>query len=351
MEANAVIPRMGYYYWVADNQSYLLTDIKAHMVAEIARLDFTPDPNGFVTSKYIKTIANNSGLDLWLCKDITADKLVARLIENRSLIYDKAKNANDTVCPISLDEYNCPMIVNITGRSYSRTSIKEAVEKSLLLGNKLCLEDLNLEPQHIKALMLYPNKSLPNAGAWTVETLKPLSWSFSQVLKLPAFDSSKCTKLLPKFVHHLNQPDSDDMWGFLRAYEYYCQQYPGTPEVIDDTYIVENFVLSNETLFKNHPKMNSGKAIFRNVHFKYCDFELSCLCGPVFHSCCFDHCTITVKQPNHLNFKSTEFNDCTFKYTSDKINEKGLYNCKLSAYDSSLAAQLGTIRRETILIA
>ncbi len=74
---------------------------------------------------------------------------------------DMSRMAANNTCPLTHNQYDCPVWFNLDGYTYSRDAIKSAINSTLMLGNVLDLGHTIIFPEQISAVMLYQNLSMP----------------------------------------------------------------------------------------------------------------------------------------------------------------------------------------------
>jgi hypothetical protein len=202
------------------------------------------------------------------------------------IMLDKSRTAGDENCTISLEPFkeNRPVLLNLTGRTYNRTAIMTAIEKTLLVGLFLRLEDKTVEPEQLQDIKLYDNLSL-------LKSAKLVNYE-SVIGQIQAFDHFRQLNTNEPFWDLVGTSDSNGMWKLEEA----ALKYAIISSNNDSPIVIKDLICVGRKFPYPHPKVNSGYAIFRNCLFKNCEIVVHCWCGPQFRGCKFEDCTFRFMQ-------------------------------------------------------
>lgn len=201
---------------------------------------------------------------------------------SKEFVLDKSRIAQHDICSISHEPFSSaePYLLNLTGRSYALEALLNAID-TLRQGNPLRLEDVTLEPENLREIVLYPNLSLGASPA------QAITFAHEQVPIAP-FDFGQALQSNPQFWEDVLQRDMNGMWSMESAAEKH-----GFKLEHSDCVVVKNQRAQRIQVPWPHPKMNSGTVIFKNCLFEDCEVMIGCWCGPRFHGCRFVSCTFT----------------------------------------------------------
>ncbi len=241
----------------------------------------------------------------WYREDRTAHKLPPMCqLSGHDFFLDRARTADTTECPITMDPFSEPYIMQHSGRSYSRSAIMEAIDKTLRVGRDLRLEDgITLSYLQLPRLVLYPNLSLPG---W-----KPAHERIQfcdKDVAVQKFNSRlAATSDLPDIARLLDTYGTDRSVLNLKHVAEYYLRHRSDETVLWQGTVFRNFSVTEIVFPRGHVKSD---ALFSNVKFTSCVFYDVCLCAIQFRGCCFDQCTIVLAD-GHIS-RSDAFHNCVF---------------------------------------
>ena len=226
---------------------------------------------------------------------------------------DWSMTTDQKTCPLTLEEYEEPYLLNMNGRVYSKSAIIEAIQNTLLKGENLRLEDITIYPDEDTAcnLKLYAHRTLnPNAQHLKGEPHKIII--DKEVMTYKGYADVPANRNIPEFSKWLGDinPDSNGVWDDDNLYAKYARKR-GLPEKpSDNRFRVEDLKIEDIMMFRYHPKCDAGIFIFSNCKFTRCLLKLYCWCGVTFVNCLFEQCIVTDKLERNVSAYGCVFKSC-----------------------------------------
>lgn len=332
-----------YYFIAKDNKSYLLktlvnialNDFQAKKEKMLERNSTSANQKHSFSLK-IRSPERNKYEDIYCWRTNEVDTIASRIIEQiqtRSIV-DWARTSNQMTCPLSLEDFDKPYILNMNGRTYSKEFITQAIKESLYKDESLRLEDMTLQPSMIERIILLPNLSLQELSLWKN---KPKEITFSAAnIQVKDFNEQeariKNINGFSEFIRDL-PPIIDGLLDAEKLYNYYADAR-GIAQITKtignrDIYTtvdkcIENLVIQNIKFPSSHPK---GGLIFNNILFEKCQIIMKCWCGLRVKSSKFVDCTIDLKKfsGRPIVLKRTKLVNCKIIVDND-LTPKGSYN-------------------------
>ena len=263
------------------------------------RFTYIHDPSGTITNEIIHFSPQESDSIKDIEEKIKHD--VIETLEKYHLVMDKTKMSGDKLCSLTQDEFKNPYWLNINGRTYEFDSIKEAINKTLFMDENLRLEDVTLTPEMLDRIRLTPNDDLfdPQRVRRGIEYCPDL-----KELKIFPYDESRIRKNnIPNFSSKVREildfSDENNCWRYKELWEAYALEKDLEPKWSGDKLAIRDLELTGIILTKYHPKCNTGKIIFKNIHFIDCVIDCdACWCGAEFKDCKFSDCVMMSSKPS-----------------------------------------------------
>lgn len=289
------------FYFVPDDcKSYTLNVLFEHILSQMKN----------ITNNTVRQCTSPGGNDFllyWRLNNSDGPEIIDS-IKQKTFI-DWSRTSNEKICPISCDNYENPVILNMDGRTYSFQYIKEMIEKSLIEDENLRLESVTLTPSHLQKMILYPHKDLGK----TID--KPFSFANTTV-KIKLFQQYLVEKHnIPEMNSIIGEirKNHNKMWDYIFLWDTYAKKRGGLPMFNGNTETIQNLILEKIKFPKEHPKCDTGHLLFKNILFKECEINISCFCGVDINSSLFENCTIDLSSCSRsTNLKRCIFKNCNF---------------------------------------
>jgi hypothetical protein len=296
-----------YYFISKDKQSYLLTELVNIALTDLQSEKELCGPHMLHLKSPLGNVYEIFALDMG--KGL--QKIVSKIVEKIKVatFIDWSRTKNQTTCLISQEKFVKPYILNLNGMTYSKISIMDAIEKTLLIDESLRLENRTLVPADIEKIVLIPNLSL----VW--KNPKVITFSAKQV-KIKDFDEreaqSKNIKGFSEFIAALPPTLGSESMDIEKLKHFYASARDMPLTDVNET--IENLVIQNIKFPPYHPK--GYPVTFCNILFEKCEIIMQCWCG--------------------IKIKSSKFVDCTMNLTGVRdslpypivLSKTKLVNCK-----------------------
>jgi hypothetical protein len=342
-----------YHFVLADSCSYAADELLHHMTKQV--VNGYPFSTRFIELKtpkgnYMKAFHVQDSKN----KPLSFEKIMNNLYHEwesfltYNTIVDKSRNAADTKCGLSLEDYLEPYILCADGRTYNRDTIEKAITNTLMNDEYLNLQDKTLTFRDVEQnkVILYPNLSLwPSPGPHSV----PLAIEFKSVdIKFNRYNRNKIV-LADLLSHQLRNDEGEDNRGTHFDYPTFVDVYKKyhEPDVtFDETKaIIKNVEIIEAPLFKHHGKSSKGDAVFYNAKLTQCTIT-GCICGVQFTSCLFYKCKFDLKKLNHFNCKNCDFIECEFIGESKDTTCSLLFNSISEISDDDFREKINRCLRD-----
>ena len=291
-----------YWYWKGDGGSYteaeLVQVVHGWRVKLLAQTP-PPNPNTFVR------VISPRGFLFTLHVDDLMKHDPRNLLARKHLILDVTRSAGETRCSLSNQPFHVPIILSLTGCTYSAAALKSAIMTSLCVGKPLCLKGCTLTPT------MLPRVEYGFNYAFGV----PLSATFSSLYDLPI-------QYTPKFDISAASCKSFAVIGRLLD----CPTYKG------DRVTYDLAMSRYDSMYEMPPGMRALNSyenlmvcqiIFPRGRLSTLHSFYNVLFSDMIILNTFPLCESTLHAPN-LTFTACHFEGCTF-VTSDACRAPTLY--------------------------
>lgn len=232
------------------------------------------------------------------CSKTSDKQKVDYFIERVSLFRDWAMESKETTCSISMDKFDDPFILSMNGKSFSRKSVEDMVQRLANTDTEIRLGDITLYASHLNGLHAYRNMTLPSVSDRQESQSHSEELRFNRTaIKHKTFQMDLVEKYnIPAVGTYIKscRADQDGIWPIAAIFDVYAtaRGLANSSETICHGETMENLQLTCLKFPPYHPKCKDGMVVFRNVLFQDCTIDMTCWCGLQVKSSLFNRCEI-----------------------------------------------------------